>query len=553
MIINSFFKRNNTIISNSTLNTAKNPVVELFYGRNSSSRYIFTIDYMGIFDNFIKGDFVIEELSNIRHTLRMYNTSFFDYRLHSNKFLGKNRASSFDLVLYKLEDSFDEGVGYDGNTTQITHGKKVLSNTPSNSIFRENGVRWSENFAVDTSSILRFNYDKNGDYNIEFNKSLNESEEGEVYEKIINIQHFETGKENIEMDISDHVNAVLYAMNEYYLLGDMDQVNFIAENNNFCLAFTPDLERDTTNINESFVGFFSMYANSGYSPFIQSELIDLIDDDRTYFLANKLNRLYLYAKSGNEFKNLPYKPSVKIVKDPDLPLTDSKNLIIEFNHDKIVNPMKGVYYVEFQVNDSIVDECEVLYDIWDATFNDGDILNGDEGVIKPVEQSFSLVDDGFNSIGAFRNQETSQIVIFHRGINRDERINRGEKRKIFITPKIKFTSNQIDENCSLEYRLYAKEGINEIPFIDYSKLNKISGGDRFFYLDTNSFLPNTYFVDIKIVKNGNVFIEKEFFSFRIISSPVFSKQNRNKQYRPKIKTRPECDGDGGYVIDLTGE
>ena len=38
MVVRTYFDRNNTIIYNSTLNTARNPVTELFYGGNEVNR-----------------------------------------------------------------------------------------------------------------------------------------------------------------------------------------------------------------------------------------------------------------------------------------------------------------------------------------------------------------------------------------------------------------------------------------------------------------------------------------------------------------------------------
>ena len=50
-INNSYFSKNNTIISNSFVNTGRNPVTELFFGRGSSlsypngySRFIFDLN-----------------------------------------------------------------------------------------------------------------------------------------------------------------------------------------------------------------------------------------------------------------------------------------------------------------------------------------------------------------------------------------------------------------------------------------------------------------------------------------------------------------------------
>jgi len=83
-INNSYFSRNNTIISNSLTNTGRNPVIELFYGNDDLlnprgfSRFIFDLDLTLLKEKYNDG--IINPLcdnNNIKHTLRMTNTSFF--------------------------------------------------------------------------------------------------------------------------------------------------------------------------------------------------------------------------------------------------------------------------------------------------------------------------------------------------------------------------------------------------------------------------------------------------------------------------------------------
>ena len=86
-IYRSYFNKSNTLIYNSYTNTARNPIVELFYGRVNNlaqpigySRYIFNIDLSKVTEKI--QDKTIStgctNFSNITHTLRMKNTSFFD-------------------------------------------------------------------------------------------------------------------------------------------------------------------------------------------------------------------------------------------------------------------------------------------------------------------------------------------------------------------------------------------------------------------------------------------------------------------------------------------
>ena len=121
----SYFDKSNTILYNSYVNTARNPIVELFFGRVDSintpsgfSRYIFNIDLQTLNDKI--SDSIISTgctgFSQIKHTLRMKNTSFFDKDLINDKTSqGRRRATSFDLILFRIPQNqqWDSGVGYD--------------------------------------------------------------------------------------------------------------------------------------------------------------------------------------------------------------------------------------------------------------------------------------------------------------------------------------------------------------------------------------------------------------------------------------------------------
>ena len=85
-INNSYFSKNNTIISNSFTNTGRNPVMELFYGTagtstqypNGFSRFIFDLDLSLLLEKIQHGTITTGCTDNMTHTLRMVNTSTFD-------------------------------------------------------------------------------------------------------------------------------------------------------------------------------------------------------------------------------------------------------------------------------------------------------------------------------------------------------------------------------------------------------------------------------------------------------------------------------------------
>ena len=126
-IFRSYFNKNNTVIANSEVNTAKNPVTQLFYGKNPVSKCIntgysgdtcqgrsgFTSTVTEGFSRFLF-DLNLDDLrkqvnnccfnlDNSTHTLKMTNTSNFDDTLLNDKVLitDTRRATSFTLMLFK--------------------------------------------------------------------------------------------------------------------------------------------------------------------------------------------------------------------------------------------------------------------------------------------------------------------------------------------------------------------------------------------------------------------------------------------------------------------
>ena len=207
----SYFSKNNTILHESTVNTAKNPVTEIFYGGGfyekdcvptgltgdtcisktgevltgytrqtvfrNSSRFIFDLDLKDLKTKIADGRINLTGSGGTTsHKLRMTNTSFFDDRLLNTKTAkAKRRATSFDLILFALSGtSWDEGVGYDYNTENITSDifdDKSYSTRPSNWFKATTLSSWSTpgiyNYTTQLPIILQSQHVDNGDENIE--------------------------------------------------------------------------------------------------------------------------------------------------------------------------------------------------------------------------------------------------------------------------------------------------------------------------------------------------------------------------------------------------
>ena len=173
-IYRSYFNRNNTLLSNLYTNTARNPVVQLNFGSSDLvvpnfgfTRFIFDLDLEGLEE--MIADKVISTgcTTGMTHTLMMTNTSSFDDELlNTNMTDGRKRATSFDLILFRIPkfsgttgspQIWDEGVGYDYNDFGTTQNglagmqssleqlnNKSFSLRPSNWYQTTTVTNWSE-------------------------------------------------------------------------------------------------------------------------------------------------------------------------------------------------------------------------------------------------------------------------------------------------------------------------------------------------------------------------------------------------------------------------
>ena len=254
MVIRTYFDRNNTIVKNSSLNTGQNPVAELFYGGGvdrNYSRFIFGVNLERIRTLHLNGFY--PNLDTLKHTLRLTNTGTFDDALLGG-FTGdmKSRTSSFDLELFKFDDEWDEGVGYDYyvNNLMIPYDSQSLNDRPSNWKNAKTNVPWINGDGVFSGISSNF----------------------------VTI-HFEQGNENINVDVSDVVNDFI--------------TGTTATTINLGLNFPLDLELNTVTEDLQYVGFFTRHTQTFFEPYIETVNEDVIKDDRSNFYLDKDNRLYL--------------------------------------------------------------------------------------------------------------------------------------------------------------------------------------------------------------------------------------------------------------------
>jgi len=461
MVIRTYFDKNNTIVHNSRLNTGLNPVTELFYGgqlsSQSYSRFLFHFDESRIREMYTGGTFT--DLSKLTHTLRMTNTSSFDTGLLNTDMNGKKRASSFDLLLFKINQDWDNGLGYDYVDADFNLGDSSTSIGPSNWVNPKTGYYWDNGPGVYSGSPVSVT---------------------------IGTQHMDKGNENIEFDITDYVNGLLLSGETNYGLG-------IAFHRGYEELLTPELQ---------YVGFFTNNTQTFYEPFIETIYSNHIKDDRNDFYLDKQNKLYLYVNVAGNPINLDFMPSVGVYDNSGI-------LLSAYTGNNVTHVTKGVYSIDILVPTSGSNDGAMYNDVWsNISIN---------GVLRPNISLDVVTKDSMEYYNIGNNDSLpKKIGVSIAGLKNNDKIKRGDIRKVLVSARIPYTVEQTQKISDLKYRLYVKEGSSELTVIDYQPI-EMANNHYYFLLDTASLIPNTYYLDVLVTSNLEVTTIKENLRFDIVN------------------------------------
>lgn len=454
MNIKTYFDKTNTIIYGSTYNTSQNPVCELYYG-NGYTRFLLEIDTDRI--KSMIDDKTFSDVTKLKHTLKMKNCwslQAIDSKMvfNSGKDTIKERTSSFDLYLVRMPEPWDSGSGNDFTKDGFVTNNYSIS---------ENGSNWYNSKTQTTWRTVPgvFTGITSGDTNI------------------IATQHFDVGNEDIEIDITHEINNII-------LSG--------ASNNGFMLCFDTLLE-NTSTITTQYVGFFTNKTSTFFKPYLETIYSDVISDDRNEFYLGKNNKLYFYSIIGGQHTNLDVIPNCTI--------GNTKYIVKQAT--------KGVYYIDINLSYKDYQPNVMLYDTWSNIVYNG--INLPDVELEFVTKSSTE----FFNFGNETYEQQKYVPIVY-GIKHGEKINRGQIKKVFVEPRIQYTTNTVQNITGMEYRLYVKETNKEITVIDYHPINKAINAN-YFTLFTDDLLPNEYYVDIKISRYDEEMIYKEKLRFDIIN------------------------------------
>jgi hypothetical protein len=460
MVILTYLDKNNTIVSNLDVNTGLNPISELFYGgatgEQKYSRLLMHFDETRLKSLYTGGTFT--DLTKLKHTLRLTNTGAFDEGLLNGTMADKQRTTSFDLIAFKINQEWDNGVGYDYSVPVLMVGSAAYSNGASNWVEAETGVVWSNGSGIYSGSPSGIT---------------------------ISTQHFDKGNENVEMDITNYVNGILTGDTNY----------------GFGLAYDRPYELMTT-IYPQYVGFFTNNTQTFFEPYIETIYSNHIKDDRNNFYLDKDNKLYLYVNLAGNPTNLDSIPSVNIYDSNDV-------LVSAYTSSDVNHVTLGVYSIDLNIPTTQDNVETMYYDTWT-----GITING---ITRPnIELSFVVKDSlRYYNIGD-NDSLPKKVSINISSLLSNEKIKRGDIRKVLVSARIPYTIEQSQEVIDLEYRLYVKEGNGELTVIGYQPVERASN-NFYFLLDTESLITNTYYLDIKATSNLEVTTLKEVVKFEIIN------------------------------------
>ena len=454
----TYFTKDNTITMGNDINTGLNPIISLRYGSPNKvfSRSIFSFDVDNlkskIENKIINGD--------IKHTLNLINTVAYDRTpLNNLKEFQEDHASSFDLVLFKVPEFWDEGVGYDYVFTKtiLDVNGKIVSGA-SNYYKRTTIDSWKEQGIYSGSTSAQ-------------------------YQEITTI-HFDLGNENIKVDITDLVNdLILSGDTSFFGLG---------------LAFKNDIENLTTDFLYG-VDFYGKDTHTFFEPFVETTWNNTIDDDRNSFFYDKDNKLYLYSNVYKTPINLDFPPSSVEIYDYDDNLI---NTITGVTHEGL-----GVYSVPLSINSEDYGNQGLINftDIWTGISMRGKSL-------PDVSMEFTVRQNNYFNLGS-EIFEPQDFAFNFTGIKRGESIVKGEVRKIIISVR-EYFQNDLLMLDNLYYTIYVKQGNNRIVVVPETRIDQ-AFQQNYIYLDTSWMIVQDYFMDILVHSNGTI-TKKSDVNFSII-------------------------------------
>ncbi len=461
--IRSYFSDNTTLLRNNYTNNSRNPVFELSYGGSNNSgntlisRYLLKVDLNNLTGKTSNGDILVDQITS--HKIKIKNVISESQDRVGSKFLDAYRGSNVNIIAYPINEAWVEGTGYDFIYNPPAFNPDLLNTTPSNWYYKNSGVLWSESgsFTGNTPNI------------------------------ILNNQYLQDGTEDIELDITNYINGIIFSGNS---------------NNGIGICFDSNTEHFTAN-NRYVITFFSKYTQTFFEPYLETTYDQVIIDNRDRFVMDSNQSLYLTSPKN------------------DINTVD-KVIIYDYNDDvysvvsgtSISKINNNTYKITLNINSDNYPDLVNFRDDWYYT-----TTNNNNKQYR-FEQDFTLFNNDSNRFNKLEFHNSVFSLGFN-GITYNEKLhmNQGIRRINVITKRLYNSSIQRDLFVdNLQYRIYNQQGNNiEMEIIPWSQVNVSSVDGNYFDLDPSWLIPQFYFIEFQLVSNLYTYKPAERIGFQVVS------------------------------------
>ena len=296
---------------------------------------------------------------------------------------------------------------------------------------------------------------------------------------IITSQRFEIGNEDIEVDITDYINGILFSGNP---------------NNGICIAYSANTE-SSTSVTKNVVTFFSKYTQTFFEPFLETTYDDRVNDENCCLNFDETNDFFFVSQS---------------------PITSiNKFELIDSNDDIIYSVTSSTaftklnyynYKLSYFIDSENYQDQEIFYTKWYYTQN---------GKNKVLEKEFNISKLDLND-GTTLTHGT-EVFINLLGIKQNEIISKkvGLKRLIFRPKRLIQTKILKSIIGDVEFRIYVNQGKNQIDVVPFTKASKVND-EYFAEVDFSWFISHDYTIELRALdKNGIQYPNSNYVKFRI--------------------------------------
>jgi hypothetical protein len=119
-------------------------------------------------------------------------------------------------------------------------------------------------------------------------------------------------------------------------------------------------------------------------------------------------------------------------------------------------------------------------------------------------------------VGSSTNLSIYDYAFSVSGVKHLEKIQRGDTRRINVDARIPLTIDQVGVIDKISYRIYIREGNTQIDYIDWTEINRTFDGN-YFLMDTSWFIPNDYYMELKIESGNEIRTYDDIIKFEIVS------------------------------------